>query len=1130
METNNTIKEYYVKIFDLYTNCVNMLTALNQSLSSSSPQIVVDMVNNDGDHSTVSIPSFLYLENKLDTIENSLTNLINIPKSGDAWFENKSNMYKFHLVKSNSAPQKPNIDDKDIVASYTDNNYFKDLVTPKLYLKMNIKNLTNNIEKMFVRKYTLSASLFNIVSNSGVKTNDELLAILYTYVRGNDYDYYDSVIDLPIRKETYNSQFNIMDIPTLMSGNPWSEVNDNNKENLNYKITLDTIEYKHQEDSSIRFKIKIGDYLSLNNTNNIYLVKSVNSSTNEIIIEEYIGHANIQTFAENQNMFFTIYENDFSEYNYLQIPLEEDQYIVIFVGTIYNNVRSILSDAQFINLNNINMTDEFGNLLYDSSGNKIDYISYYNEYAKNIGDILYGLSSISNPLLQEYSFNTIELLQTSDVIQDLVSLTIDPSNIRVIPINKHIIDDKSTQEIINLHNQKGELNNKLSSINANIDTLYNTLTNTDWSQEISISQISVQKKLEEYYTERTQITIQLNDVVDQLNARSVLKHTEDLKFRIRGILSTDQLEEYFATINLPSEVKIIGIDLQYKYKSLYTDTTSLSSINDITFTNWNKYISQDKERITTLNESKSKMNITWEEQNVSDNIIKWNQIDIPINEDEDVIIKVRFKYNVGQPFINLYTPWSNEMTFEFPEEYKELKQIADILAQNRDDLSVASFNKTLINDGYAEHINNKVIANNQIFFHMPENIYSGFNTSENNLLSLKDKLTSMSNDIDKYRDLIEQSINAKYSVYLEFDNETLELFSGSINRININDSNIADSFVKKNMRIIIKNTGKYPVKLYSQFPGNSDIALLEDNRDAYNRTIGNYERVPMLINETMAPQHLGQWIYFRQNNPYTKQDIYLNEENQKIQDKSNSNASLIWDQNYNNYIRNDNNQILYPYKEHGVSSSAVYNKNIWNGLEFNPISKEFRIYNVSTSITNDGTYSYDNKNMSNFYYYSNVDPGSNVYLMRFEDICYVEKTGNVIFLTEADNISEFNKQGKEYLNNTMIDYNGAFLYPNIMHKNNIIIDNTDVVPTNYVIIEPGKELTVPVVFEYCLGNLTNNITDPITSIKKSLYFDLKDSLYLDPKNYMIEVSVNSDYSSLNNYLDKLRVATAENNE
>ena len=30
-----------------------------------------------------------------------------------------------------------------------------------------------------------------------------------------------------------------------------------------------------------------------------------------------------------------------------------------------------------------------------------------------------------------------------------------------------------------------------------------------------------------------------------------------------------------------------------------------------------------------------------------------------------------YLYNIGQPFINLYTPWSDEITFEFPSEYKE---------------------------------------------------------------------------------------------------------------------------------------------------------------------------------------------------------------------------------------------------------------------------------------------------------------------------------------------------------------------------------------------------------------------------------------------------------------------------
>ena len=72
------------------------------------------------------------------------------------------------------------------------------------------------------------------------------------------------------------------------------------------------------------------------------------------------------------------------------------------------------------------------------------------------------------------------------------------------------------------------------------------------------------------------------------------------------------------------------------------------------------------------------------------------------------------------------------MTITFPDEYKELVEIGDIVSKNQDDTIKSAFSKTLINDGYAEHVNNKFISNSQTFYHMPENIYSGFNTSENN--------------------------------------------------------------------------------------------------------------------------------------------------------------------------------------------------------------------------------------------------------------------------------------------------------------------------------------------------------------------------------------------------------------
>ena len=560
---DNTIKEYYVKILDLYNNCVNMLTALNQSLSTTSPQVTLTMSDGNGNTSKMKIPSFIYLENKLDEIQGNFNNFFDIPHSGDTWFENNSDMYKFKLIKANIAPQTPSISDtNNIVSSFTDNNYFKDLVSPKMYLKLYINNLTNNIEKIFVKKYIFyNNSLFNIIKNSNVKSNEEYSAILYTFKKGIDYDVYDNIIDLPLKKETYNSRFEILSIPSMEGLNPWIQEGTDGKDYTNYKVSLNTLEYNNQEDSSIRFLLKVGDYICLNNTNTVYLVKEVNTTTNEVIIEEKIGHTSLQTFNDNDQMFFTVYNNNFAEYEYIQVPLEENQYIALFIGTIYNNIRSVLSDGILLNLKEIYMVDENGQYILDKDGNNINYIDYYNVYAKNIGDILSGFGEIANPLLSEFEFNQINDLQTGDSIKTLVDNTIDNNNIlQVVPINKHIIDDTSSQEIISMHNQKSELNNKLTAINANIDELYNTLTNTDWSQEITNSQLSIRKKLDEYYVERTQITTQINNIVDSINAKSIVKYEEDLKYRIRGILKTNLLENYINNL-YNKKIRIIGIDV-----------------------------------------------------------------------------------------------------------------------------------------------------------------------------------------------------------------------------------------------------------------------------------------------------------------------------------------------------------------------------------------------------------------------------------------------------------------------------------------------------------------------------------------------------------------------------------------
>ena len=48
-----------------------------------------------------------------------------------------------------------------------------------------------------------------------------------------------------------------------------------------------------------------------------------------------------------------------------------------------------------------------------------------------------------------------------------------------------------------------------------------------------------------------------------------------------------------------------------------------------------------------------------------------------------------------------------------------------------------------------------------------------------------------------------------------------------------------------------------------------------------------------------------------------------------------------------------------------------------------------------------------------------------------------------------------------------------------------------------------------------------------TKNKRVVKRNIKDSVFTDPKTYMIEVTINSNYQSLNNYLDKLSILEPE---
>ena len=1117
MNNDTALKEYYVNLQKMYNKAASMLSAINQSLTTAAPEILVNVADSDDATSMVRIPSYLYLESRLEELGTNMEAIFNIPEDGEAWFSKSDSTIKLNLVRSGTAPISPEISTEDVYASITDNNILKDLVSPKTYLKLNLGNIPTNIEEMFMKKVVInSGDVFRIIlknSANGKIPYSDLKTLLYTLRKGVDYDEYDSIIKLPIRKDHYISRFKIVEVISQD------------------KIKVDTVIYNNEEDSSITYTLSVGDYICLGNAMVVYEVIDV-LPDNTIRLKKHIGQANLETYEQNSEMVFQIYQENYDEYNYVQVPLEENQYIIVFLSTVWNNVRSVLSDGYVVDLSTIMMRDGNGRAISDMYGNQYNYLSYYHEYCTNLGDLILGMSRCAYSQVSNYTPDELNELLNSDDAKLAVSKSFNTDGIlKVVAINKHLVDDAATKDIVNLHAQKNEITAKLQTCQSNIDQVYSTMLTTDFSQNVTVTQASLQEKIQGYYSERTLLQKQLNAVIDNINIKADSINASDsaTKYRIRGVSDTTILDEYLSKFK---NVQVIGIDIEYKYKTTSKDTATLTTINGTTFTDWNKQFSIDKERRLVF--ANGGYSLQFVDYSNIVNTIKWNQFDIPIKSGEDVVIRIRYKYSIGQPFINLYSPWSDEYTVVFPAEFTENVEINSILETNSKDTITATFNKTLIDEGYAEHIQNKVLSNEQVFFHMPENIYSGFNTAENNLISLKDKLQDMVNTIEKYRQYIEGLSNTAFEVYLNYDDNSVLLSPNSINKINIyNTDHITDMFIKKEMNIIIKNTGSTRLNLYSIFPGNIDEHLITNSTDSYIDKKGDYERVPIFIANELEGQYLGQWIYFRQNNPFSKASIYYDTILQNAYDfkEEITTAKLVGETdngelkyipgtkilNFNktfiDYIGTNNNQVLLGFRNNRYISGFDYNK-ISTDTNIEDIVSQGSVSNIDKVLEKFNTYIYKDYNVL-----GDLDSKDNKYLnqyiLRYEDII-VTDTSNSRYLDDQTSLTEvmnkvyYSVKGASGANDknsltvsSTSQFVGGFLYPNLLSKAQILTSGGEQASKT---IDMGSSLSIPIVFEYYVESGKSTIT-------KSLYFDLRNSLISDPLHYMIEVTGNYDYTT-----------------
>ena len=827
------IVDYLTQIENLTNTNLQILKTINDSFFTKKNHLYAEV-----DNTTYVIPSFISLENRINMLQENFENLVKAPETGEAYFNFDGNTRAIEVRKYNHVPDSITI---PTVSTYNveQNDIFKDFMTPVPYINIEIPYIPNDIVEVNVKKIVAKSDALKaafkakLMYVSGEETlqhssvNESygnIYKMLLNSVEDVDYVEYDTIYKLPIRQNIGTGSYVIESVVSDMIDEDLNElITLKLRGKLTYKLFNDTIEKP----------LQIGDELINYDGTGKVVITDIKTATNTITVKvvngEYLNFIGTDSYDTNNDTdihdlsklrFHAAY--DFSSDKYIKIPLEEDQFVFIAVAAVNSRMNVQSSWGTGIILDTYSLTN-----------NDVKFNTYYNANVKNIGDVLFEMTSMVTSPITKLSQDTFNAITSAKPV-------FNQKSVAVMQINKHLNNSTTIHNIRNAYNQKRTAETSLSEIQLKIDEINSKLSS------ISFDDMSGTRSA--YTAQLTTLNAQKNDLIKTINTATESIATnannadipiENAKYRIRGFYVPDMIID-----NVDYKDNVIGIQVQYRYKNASAALGNATSMNNADgngtyiYSDWNIMNSINKHKIAKCIDGVYRYE--YEQSNEDKNEPSYNQIDIPISQGETVDIRIKVIYDFGQPYITVASDWSDIVNIAFPEEFTKDVPILSIIEENNNDIETNRFNNILKTSGTDEHVSDMLTDQNITYYHKPEHIASGFYTEERRIIPLKDKLLSMSNDIA----LIKSDVlgaYGNYTVNITLGDNSTTLYADRENIINLDSYNdflttdenefkngnytFKNGVVSTMMNISIVNTGDSALKLYSLFPGNRNVKL-----------------------------------------------------------------------------------------------------------------------------------------------------------------------------------------------------------------------------------------------------------------------------------------------------------------
>ncbi len=886
-------------------NIIEILGKINTLVTTQDSSVNLQIYDENGVLRNFTVPSFGSLKAEIDRLNNNINTLYSIDAAGALIQTSNQNKYKKIItVDLNREPSAVGSLGSITTFQALNNHFFDALLSPIVSVQLDLTGkVENNVRKILSRRYIVEFA--KDASGNFTPLGQAALNSFNTLFRGNssigisDFENWhtttagvveplnpkfdEQVFDLDPHELLYDGEYNVLRIQ---------------EDRINRKLwyVLNTLDYVVRSTNQVN-QLSIGSELIVNvdRTSTRYRVIEVSTSESNprVRLERVEGMEPVSVGIQTLKIYSPVIYN-----KTVKVSVGYDERNVIFVKAM-NADNHLL--ARNWSLGTGFWTNDL-RLDSDAPENGLTMEEFYIDYVYDYGTVLKDLVAKKTP---------------NALAGTPVAPTLNLDNFKVVQINKHLTETPDSNLIKQKHNYSLTLKSEVQQIQEAIIEKNKKFKFVKFKSESERKQVNLE--IEELSRKKDSKGKLLSTVTQEIIDISKSPNIKvEPKFRVRGFWTMP--EAVITRGTKPQE--IVQFRVQYRYVSkdgteppvetFTVDNTQTRAA----FSNWNEFKTDARKR--TFNPATGEY--VWQIEDVENaDTPNINQLDLPIQANEKIEMRIKSISEVGWPESPTESDWSEILTVEFPDDLNNVLNENEFILKEAtsEDLKVR-MNQELSAKGLDNHLSDTVVINNVTYHHDADKILSGFKDENGASLDLFTYLKSLQDRINSLEERIKRA-KGELEVIILRNNQEFIVTNGSETTFNVECEDYLDAFtgngiptgrVYQNNIYVIKD---FVVKLRNKST-SSPLGLLS------NRT---YVQNPDVYN-TGAPQTF--WV----NN----QDELITSE-LTGQTRTQLNNQFVWTVNYDSILDNTVTKLTENIGNSFLSNSSNSITSILSSNEYN---------------------------------------------------------------------------------------------------------------------------------------------------------------------------------------------------